>query len=117
VAQHAEHPDNRRIWNKVLPAGRKTVAPAKQEVVSHEQSQRDAEFQRELDDEFWLGQNNRPKTGALVEGELREVHGYVVRELPRRRLLPNGTVVMTLPRSTGKISECETTKPTTKKGT
>jgi hypothetical protein len=127
VAQHADHPDNRRIWNKVLPAGRKTVAPAEQDEVSREQSQRDAEFQRELDDEVWLGQNNRPRLktappGELEAGERRVVRGYVMRELPRskpapmmtaaeaeprrrelaagkRRLLPNSQVVMTLPRN------------------
>jgi hypothetical protein len=117
VAQHAEHPDNRRIWN----VGRKTVAPAKQDSV---QSQRDAEFQRELENKVWLEHNNqpRPKTalpGDLVEGERRAVRGFVVRTLPKhvpitaeqaaprrrvldagkRRLLPNGQVVMTLPRS------------------
>jgi hypothetical protein len=87
VAQHADHPDNRRIWNKVLPAGRETVAPAEQDEVSREQSQRDAEFQRELDDEVWLGQNNRPRLktappGELEAGERRVVRGYVVRTLP-----------------------------------
>ncbi len=88
VAQHADHPDNRRIWNKVLPAGRKTVAPAEQDEVSREQSQRDAEFQRELDDAVWLGQNNRPRLktappGELEAGERRAVRGYVVRTLPK----------------------------------
>ena len=122
VAQHADHPDNQRIWNKILPAGRKTVAPAKQDSV---QSQRDAEFQRELENKVWLGQNNRPRRktairGGLEAGERRAVRGFVVRTLPKpvpmmtaeqaaprrrvldagkRRLLPNGQVVMTLPRS------------------
>ena len=103
VSQHADHPDNRRIWNKVLPAGRETVAPAEQDEVSHEQSQRDTEFQRELDDAVWLGQNitPRPKTAlpAGLESERRVVRGYVMSTLPRRRLLPDGQVVMTLPRS------------------
>ena len=63
VAQHADHPDNRRIWNKVLPMGRKTVAPAKQDSV---QNQRDAEFQRELENKVWLGQNDRPRDRSPV---------------------------------------------------
>ncbi len=57
VAQHAEHADNRRIWNKVLPMGRETA----EVVVTPEPSPQDAEFQRELDDAVWLGQNNRPR--------------------------------------------------------
>ena len=121
VAQHAEHADNRRIWNKVLLADRKTVAPAKQDSV---QSQQDIEFQRELENKVWLGQNNRPRRktalrGGLEAGELRVVGSYVMSTLPKhvpmtaeqaarrrrvldagkRRLLPNGQVVMTLPRS------------------
>ncbi len=94
VAQHAGHPDNRRIWNN--PDNRKTVAVAPVQ----EQDERDASFQRDLEEGIWLGQNKRPKTweveaGELVEGELRLVRGSVMMELPRfrRSELPNGTVV------------------------
>ncbi len=119
TSQHAEHPDNRRIWN-LGGETVETVAPAEQE------DERDAEFQRELDDEVWLGQNipPRPKTvlPAGLESERRVVRGYVMSTLPRskpapmmtaaeaeprrrelaagkRRLLPNSQVVMTLPRN------------------
>jgi hypothetical protein len=122
VAQHAEHPDNRRIWN----LGQETAAPVQAEQDSA-QNQRDAEFQRKLDDGVWLSHNNRSPAkpalrGGLEAGERRVVRGHVMRELPRskpapmmtaaeadprrrelaagkRGLLPNGQVVMTLPRN------------------
>ena len=83
VAQHADHPDNRRIWNM----GRKTVAPAEQDSV---QNQRDAEFQRELENNVWLGQNSQPRRktalrGGLEAGERRVVRGYIVRTLPKSK--------------------------------
>jgi hypothetical protein len=127
TAQHAEHADARRIWNKVLPMGRKTVAPAKPDSPARAREEgRDAEFRRELENKVWLGQNKQPPiNGALKTGERRVVRGHVMRELPRsvsrptpmmltaaeaaprrlelaagkRRLLPNGQVVMTLPRN------------------
>ncbi len=82
TAQHSDHPDNRRIWNLG-----ETVAPAEQDSV---QNQRDAEFQRELDDAVWLGQNNRPRLktalrGGLEAGERRVVRGYIVRTLPKSK--------------------------------
>ena len=118
TAQHAEHPDNRQLWNN--PDNRKTVA-----VAPVQEDDRDAEFQRELENKVWLGQNNRPRRktalrGGLEAGERRAVRGFVVRTLPKpvpmmtaeqaaprrrvldageRRLLPDGRVVMTLPRS------------------
>ncbi len=94
TSQHAEHPDNRRLWNN--PDNRKTVAVAPVQ----EQDERDASFQRDLEEGIWLGQNKQPKTwevenGEMVEGELRLVRGAVMMELPifRRSELPNGTVV------------------------
>ena len=119
VAQHAEHLDNRRIWN----LGQETAAPVPAEQDSA-QNQRDAEFQRKLDGGVWLSHNNRSPAkpalrGGLEAGERRAVRGFVVRTLPKhvpmtaeqaaprrrvldagkRREMSNGQVVMTLPRN------------------
>jgi hypothetical protein len=117
VASHADHKGSHALWE--LGTGD-----------NEETRERDAEFQRGLENQAWLGQN-KPKTvfsGDLVAGQQRAVGLSVLRELPRmskqpsaerrvmlsaaqaaprrrelsagkRRLLPNGQVVMTLPRS------------------